>query len=184
MKYKIISLIIFMCTIANVFAEEAETAVHHEPSILDLKYPVLNFVVLVAFVIWKAKKPIEDMFNKNAENIKGLMESAEKQSKDAATKLEAFEHKIKNIDSELVKITNEYETDVVNFAKLQKEEAQTTAARMKKDIASKLEGEKNEMSDSLEHEVLQSVIAKTQVAISANNDLKKKATNNLIMGIK
>lgn len=181
MKYSFYTLSIFLLAITNSFAEEAA---HHEPSIMDLKYPFINFAVLVGFIIYKAKKPLSEMFTKKAEDIKSLMESAEKQSKDANQKLQELESKIKNIDSELVKISSDYDKDAATFAKLQSEETETTIARMKRDIEGKLSGEKNELVEQLSHEMLDLVVKNTQKTIGSNLELKNKATTNIIAGMK
>ena len=64
----------------------AEEAVHHEASILDLKYPFINFIILMA-ILSKVVKPLREKFNKQAEEVKSFMESAAKNSKDAEEKL-------------------------------------------------------------------------------------------------
>ena len=183
MKYKLTLLLTSLMSFGTALANEAEGA-HHEPSILDLKYPALNFVILVGFIVYKAKGPLAEMFNKKSEDVKSLMDSAAKQAKDANQKLQELETKIKNLDSESVKISSDYEKDAVNFAKLQSEETATTIARMKRDIESKLEGEKNELNDSLSHDLLSQVVAKTQNAIGTSAELKNKATTNIIAGMK
>ena len=183
MKIKLFFISFFILSFANVIAEEQEIA-HQEPSIFDLKYPVLNFVVLVAFLVWKLKKPMADMFNKNAENVKSLMESAEKQSKDANAKLVELENKMKNIQADLTKINTDYESDIVSFGTTLKEETETTIARMKRDVDNKIEGENKELMDGLSHEVLNLVVSNAQSSIKTNTDLKNKATNNIILGLK
>lgn len=183
MKVKLVTLSLLLLNLTVAFAEEHEAA-HHEPSIWDLKYPALNFVILVGFMVWKLKKPLADMFDKKADDVKTLMESAEKQSKDANQKLQELESKIKNIDSELVKINGDYESDVVSFAKNQSTDTQTVIARMRRDVESKLEGEKKELNDELKHDVLNLVVAKTKNTIGSNTELKTKATNNILVGLK
>jgi F0F1-type ATP synthase membrane subunit b/b' len=181
-KYRINYIVFISLIFTNAIANEA--AAEHEATIWDLKYPVLNAVIFFGFMIWKLKKPLSDMFTKKSEDIKSLMNSAEKQSKDAAEKLNTYEQKIKNLSSELVKISTEYDSDVTNFAKNQSEETQTTITRMKRDVANKLEGEMKELSEGLSSDLLDLVVAKAQNSIGTNADLKKKATNNLVLGIK
>ena len=177
-KYSVLCSNLLSVAIAN------EEAVHHEPSIFDLKYSTLNFIVLFGFLGWKLKKPLSEMFNKKSEDIKTLMTSAEKQSKDAEERLKTFNTKIKNIDSEIVQINTEYETDTVSFARVQQEETQTTIARMKRDLQSKLEGEKKEMIDDLNHEMISKVIAKAKNEIGTNAEHRKNATQKIITELK
>ena len=157
----------------------AEEAAHHEASILDLKYPFINFIILLA-ILSKVVKPLREKFNKQADDVKSFMESAAKNSKDAEEKLNLYKNKIKNLDSELIKITTEYETDAAQFAKLQGEETQTTIARMKRDLESKIDGEKKELLDQLNHDLLDKVVSSTQATIKNNKDYQVKATNKIV----
>ena len=71
LKYSVLGSCLISIAVAS------EEAAHHGPSIFDLKYPALNFVVLFGFLIWKLKKPMSDMFAKKSEDVKSLMNSAE-----------------------------------------------------------------------------------------------------------
>ena len=119
----------------------AEEAAHHEATIWDLKYPFVNFIILLA-ILSKVVKPLREKFNKQADDVKSFMDSAARNNKDAEEKLNLFKQKIKNLDSELIKITTEYESDAAQFAKNQSEETQTTIARMKRDLENKIDGDK------------------------------------------
>ena len=184
MKVKFLLLIASVLSFATAFAEEAAEGAHHEPSIMDLKYPFINFVVLVGFCVWKFRKPLSEMFDKKSAEVKSKMESADKQSKDANAKLAELESKLKNIDAETTKISNDYATDIASFSKNIATETETTMARMRRDVDNKLAGEKKELMDGLSHELLDLVVNKTQTTIKSNNDLKSKATNNIFAGIK
>lgn len=157
----------------------AEEAAHHEPSIFDLKYPLVNFIILLA-ILSKVVKPMREKFNKNASDVKSLMDSAAKNNKDAEEKLTKFQSKIKNLDSELIKITTDYESEATLFAKNQREETQTTIARMKRDLENKLDGERKEMIDELNHDLINKVIMGAQATIKSNKDFQIKATQKIV----
>ncbi len=180
----LINLSILMTSIMSMAMAEEHAAEHHaEPSVFDLKYSALNFVILFGFLGWKLKKPLSEMFNKKADEVKSMMNSAAEQSKDAQEKLNTFHTKMKNIDSELVKISAEYDTDTVSFAKNLHEETQMAIARMKRDLQSKLEGEKKEMIDEMNHEMVSGLIAKTKNDIANNADKRKSTTSKLMTGL-
>jgi F-type H+-transporting ATPase subunit b len=181
-KYKISTFLFLIFSAFNALANEHES--HHEVSVLDLKYPVLNFVLLFGFIIWKGKAPLSAMFDKNSDSVKSQMDSAEKQSKDANEKLNSLENKMKNIDTELVKITGDYNEDVAVFTKTTGEETNTTLARMKRDVENKIDGEKKELADQLNHDLLNLVVGKAQGKIGANRDLKTQATSKIVAGMK
>jgi F0F1-type ATP synthase membrane subunit b/b' len=179
-KYSILCSSLFSAVVA--LAEEE--AVHHEPSIFDLKYSTLNFIVLFGFLGWKLKKPMSSMFDKKSDDIKTLMSSAEKQNKDAEERLNQFHSKIKNIESEVIKINSEYETDAISFAKMHQDETQTSIARMQRDVQNKLESEKKEMLDVLNHEMVSQVVASAKMNIEKNSELKKNATLKIMTELK
>lgn len=162
---------------ASVFAAGGA---HHEPSITDLMYPAINFAVLVGFVVWKFKTPLSEMFTKKASDIQSLMNSAAQKNRDAEEKLKTLQSKMANLGSEVNKIQKDYENDVVTFASTQANETQATISRAKRDVENKLEGEKNELVEKLNIELLDSVIAKTQQTINANADMKNRATSKIV----
>jgi F0F1-type ATP synthase membrane subunit b/b' len=177
MKAIAIYSFMFIAFSATAFAEEA---IHSEPSIKELMYPAINFFVLVAFLVWKLKKPTIEMFNKKADDVQSLMFSAAQKNKDAEEKLKVLQGKLSNLPAELSKIKKDYEHDVVAFTEAQSVETQSTIVRTKKDLEHKLDGEKNEMVETLNEDLLKSVIAITQQTINGSSDMKKRATSNIV----
>lgn len=108
------------------------------------------------------------------------MDSAAKSSRDAEERLNNFQSKIKNLDSELVKITTDYESEAAQFAKNQSEETQTTISRMKRDLENKLDGERKELIDELNHDLVNKVVSSTQATIKGNKDFQSKATQKIV----
>ena len=131
-------------------------------------------------VLSKVIKPLRSKFNKEYDDVKSLMESAAKNDKDAHDRLNTFKSKIKNLDSEIVKITTDYESDVAQFAKDQRDETQTTITRMKRDMENKLEGETKELIDILNHDLINKVVSNTETTIKKSKDLQYKATHKIV----
>ncbi|MBC7714505.1 MAG: hypothetical protein H7177_14260 [Rhizobacter sp.] len=177
MKAKALYSFMFLAFAATAFAEEAA---HAEPSIKELIYPAINFIVLVGFLVWKLKKPMNEMFNKKATDVETLMASAAQKNKDAEARLQALSVKMANLPVELSNIKKDYEHDVAAFTQSQGQETQSTITRTQKDLESKLDGEKNELVLTLNEDLLSSVIAKTQQTINASGDMKKRATSNIV----
>lgn len=168
----------FIALMGTVVA--AESGAHHEPSLKDLMYPAINFAVLAAFLIWKLKTPMTEMFNKKAEDIQSLMNSAAQKNKDAEARLKTLQAKMANLGAELAQIQKDYESDVVTFTQTQAIETQATIARTQRDFENKLDGEKNELVEKLNEDLLNSVIAKTQQTINGNSDMKTRATSKIV----
>lgn len=180
MKACVYSFMMFLLAspISTVVAES--TGAHHEPSIADLLYPTVNFVLLVAFLVWKLKKPMIDMFNKKSDDVKTLMNSAAVKNKDAEARLKMLQSKISNLDYEIIKIKADYDKDVDAFMANQANETQATIARTKKDLEQRLEGEKKDLVEKLNEELLTQVIAKTKQTINGNSDFKNRATSKIV----
>jgi F0F1-type ATP synthase membrane subunit b/b' len=112
------------------------------------------------------------------------MNSAAQKNKDAEERLKTLTAKMANLNAELAKIQSDYESDVASFTAATSAETQATIARTQRDLVSKLEGEKNELVEKLNEELLNNVIAKTQQTISGNSDMKKRATTNIVSGLR
>ncbi|MBY0413425.1 MAG: hypothetical protein K2Q18_04640 [Bdellovibrionales bacterium] len=179
MKARALYSFMFVALVSGA-AFAAESGAHHEPSIKDLLAPTVNFVVLLGFLIWKLKTPTKEMFDKKATEVQSLMNSAAQKNKDAEERLKGLQTKMANLGSELSKIQKDYESDVLNFTKTQSEETQSTITRTKRDFENKLEGEKNDLVEKLNEDLLNSVIAKAQQTISANSDMKNRATSKIV----
>ena len=68
-------LIFGLSLIEGAISAEHGAAAHHG-HVSDLLAPLVNVVVLVGFLVWKLKKPLSDMFTKQAEEISNLLERA------------------------------------------------------------------------------------------------------------
>lgn len=158
----------------------AGNGAHHEPSVKDLMYPAINFTLLVGFAIWKLKGPLKSMFDKQADNIVSMMNSAEERNKDATAKLNALETKLSTLDQEVAKIASDYKLDVTNFAVNQEKERIAIVERTIRDNKNKIEGEQKSLIEELNSDLLDSVIAKTKQTINANASLKATATKNIV----
>lgn len=168
----------FIALTATAFA--AGDGAHHEPSIKDLMYPAINFAVLAGFLVWKLTKPMKEMFNKNASEVESLMNSAAQKNKDAEERLKTLQAKMSNLGSEVTKIQNDYESDVKTFTQTHAEETQASITRTQRDLDKKLEGEKNELVEKLNEDLLNNVIAKTKQTINGNADMKTRATSKIV----
>ena len=158
----------------------AATGAQHEPSIKDLMYPAINFLVLVAGLIYLLKAKTSAMFTKQAADVTSMMSSAAQKNKDAEERLQSLKGKMTNLSSEVTKIQKDYESDVATFTQAQSAETASVITRTKRDFENKLEGEKNELVETLNNDLLNSVIAKTQQTINGSNDMKNRATSKIV----
>lgn len=170
--------------IALTATAHAAGGAHHEPSIKDLMYPAINFIILAGGLIYLLKPKMKVMFDKQAADIQSLMASAAQKNKDAEDKLKNLQAKMSNLPAELSKIQKDYELDVANFITTQSSETQAVIARSKRDYEGKIEGERNELVEKLNEDLLNSVIAKTQQTINGSGDMKKSATSKIVSALR
>lgn len=173
----LLKLISFMLISAPAFAAGSG-------GISDLIAPAVNFIIFFAIIFFAIKGKVVDHFNKLADDVKALMNSAAEKNKDAELKLQSYEQKVKNLAGESEKIKADYEQDFQKFAKTSKEETETTIARIQRDTQNKLLSEKQTLIEELNKELVDSVIAKAKSTLDANADVKKQATNKLIAEVR
>jgi F-type H+-transporting ATPase subunit b len=152
-------------------------------SVADLAWPALNFVILLTGLLYFVKKPMRQMFDKNAEDVSNLFEYADKRDKEAKIKLEMYQKKMENLDGEKAKIVKNAETEAQEYIKKAQEESKAYLERMERDAESRIQHEKETLQNKLTEDLVNEVINKAKSKITSDADLNKKATNKLISQI-
>lgn len=155
----------------------------HGGSVTDLMYPTFNFFILFIGLIFALKKPLKEMFDKNAEDVQNLYEYAEKKDKEANIKLEMFQKKMNNLEAEKNKIVQNAEKEATDFVARSEQESKEYLQRLERDSNSKIEHEKKALENRLKEDLVSEVIRKTKSKITEDKDLNKKATNKLVSQI-
>ena len=154
-----------------------------EASIKDLLYPVLNFSVFAALIIWKATGPIKRAFEANAKKITELFSIAEKKDKEAEIKYAEYQKKIGEVETECDKILNISDEDGKVYAQNQEKETQAKIARYTKDANIKVMTEKEIAIREVNESLLNDVIAQTKQQLQKNPEQRGKATSKLMSNI-
>lgn len=155
----------------------------HGGSVADLVYPSVNFFILFIGLVFALKKPLREMFNKNAEDVQNLYEYAEKRDKEANIKLEMFQKKMENLEAEKNKIVQNAEKEAQDFLARSEQESKDYLQRLERDSNSKIEHEKKSLENQLKEDLVSEVIRKTKSKITEDKELTKKATSKLISQI-
>lgn len=153
-------------------------------SAADLIAPAVNVAILAGFLVWKLKKPLNDMFTKKSEDITNTLERASLKSKEAQMMLENEQRKISNLASEMKTLNDQSEIDVKTFEANLSRETQDKIQKMKADATTKIAADKKAIMDELNADLLNQVIAKTKTTIKTNKDFQTKASNKLLQGLK
>lgn len=152
-------------------------------SIADLGWPAVNFVILLSGLLYAVKKPLREMFDKNAEDVTNLYEYADKRDKEAKIKLEMYQKKMENLEGEKAKIVKNAEDEAQAFIKRAEQESHEYLQRLERDSESKILHEKKTLEDKLKEDLVSEVIEKAKAKISGDSELNKKATHKLISQI-
>ena len=174
----ILGLLIFGCAQAMAAGKGG-----HDTNVLDLKWPFINFSILLGFLIFKLKKPVKEMFDKNAVVVKETYDYAEGKNKEAEIKLKMYKDKLQNFSATTRKIKGEAEREVRQFEENKVKESGNMVKRLERDAASKIMYEKKLMINNLNHEFLDAVIGQVKTTIGSDKAAQEKATKNLLSEI-
>lgn len=175
---QLLSTILFFGFASAAFA--AGNGGEHHGHVTDLIAPVVNVVVLVGFLVWKLKKPLGDMFTKQAEEISNTLERASLKSKEAEVMLKSQEKKMSNLENEIKEINRATENEIKNFEKTYAREIEEKSFKLKIDATAKIEAERKAITDELHATLLDEVINKAKSTIRGNKDYQAKASSRML----
>jgi F-type H+-transporting ATPase subunit b len=104
-------------------------------------FMVLNFVLLLIILAWKAKPAIEKLAADRHDQIKTALDEAAKLRRQAADKLAEYESRLKDADSEIKKMVEGMRADAEADKARILENAQRQSAQMKKDAEQRIAAE-------------------------------------------
>ncbi|MGD1967947.1 MAG: F0F1 ATP synthase subunit B [Desulfobacterales bacterium] len=134
-------------------------------------YRVMNFVVLLAALIFLLRKPISQALGSRIKTIKEQLESLETQKAEAEKKLEQYNEKLSQLESEADKIIQGY-IQQGNEAKAKIiKEAEATAEKLQLQAKRNIEHEFSKARQELQQEVVEKSL------IQAEEMLKKTITD-------
>lgn len=179
---KLITIIAYALCISSAFAAGSGDGEHHA-SVADLIFPAINAAIFFGFLIFKLKKPVAQMFENNAKEIKEFNDLAEKKSKEAKIKLDMYQEKLSGLDKDVLKIKEETRQDAEKLKAEVSNETKEKIERMNKDAQNKLESEKNAIVKKIYSELVDKVVISAKQEISKDSDKKSKATAKLLSQI-
>lgn len=133
-------------------------------------YRVMNFVVLLAALVFILRKPISQALSSRITGIREQLESLEKQKAEAEKQLAQYNEKLSQLESEAEKIVQGY-IKQGNEAKAKiLKEAEATAEKLQDQARRNIEHEFGRARKELQREVLEKSLLK------AEKTLKKEIT--------
>lgn len=174
---------LFLVLLSLLVSTELLAAGGGTGTIMDLRFPAINFILLFGTLGFILRKPLKEMFDKNAEDVTSLFGLAEEKDKEAQLKLDEYKRKLDNLESEKNKIIAEAEQNADAFSKAHATETDELISRLHSDAKGRVEGESAQMNRNLSATLLDEVINKVKEKVNGDKSLQDKATKKLVSQI-
>lgn len=151
MRSRLTALLVVLLAAAPALAagggEHAETDL-----MMDLGYPAINLVVLLAVLVYFAKKPIQAYFAERRTGIRGDLDSSAQLKKDAEERFSKWQRKLADLERDL----EEIRTTARERAEAEREhilaDARAGAERIRRDASAAIEQEVRRAQAGLQSE--------------------------------
>ena len=121
-------------------------------SLIDLLYPMINLVILLAVLFYFAHKPVQAFFEERRSGIRGELDDAAQLKKDAEENFSKWQRRLADLEREL----EEIRTTARERAETEREHilaaAQESAERVRRDATNAIEREVRRAHDRLRAE--------------------------------
>lgn len=174
--------LLILLTLSDSVLAAGKGAGHGSPS--DLIPSFVNIGILAAILIWKLKKPLKDFFKSKSDSVQTMISSASSKAQEAEAMMAIQKKKNANITEEVSKIEQSSNSFVAEFKTEQEKELAQRILRLKQDATQKIETQKSDLAFELNKKLVNSVIAKTKIAIKNDRGLSDGAADKLLEGIK
>lgn len=169
--------ILFLLLVISGAAQAAGKG-HGSPA--DLMWPAINFVALFGFLIFKLRKPISNMFDRQAKEVQETYEMAEKKDKEAQIKLETYQKKMSGFERERQRVIDDSQKEAEQLAAAIKRETENTIEKLKVDAESKVVHERDQLTKQLNEGLVDEVIKRARQKIGGSKDYQSKVTEKLV----
>lgn len=155
----------------------------HHPGPESLISGFVNLGILVAFLIYKLRKPLQAYLSKRSSDIASVIQRAEMRSKESAMILESQKKKMDSLHSEIEDIEKNTKEEIEKFNLSYSKETFEKIERLKNEAHKKIENEKTIMVNKLNQEIINDVISKSKSIIEKDETLNSKISQNLLKGL-
>ncbi|HMA67978.1 MAG TPA: F0F1 ATP synthase subunit B [Desulfosalsimonadaceae bacterium] len=135
-------------------------------------YRVMNFVVLLAILVYLLRKPASQFLSGRIKGIQDQLEDLEAKKKAAEQKLAEYDQRLSRLSEEAEQIVEQYKKQGEAAREKILQEAEASAAKLEEQAKRTIDHEFNQAKKQLETEVLEKAIAK------AEEKMKKGITDN------
>ena len=153
---------------------------HSNGHATDLFPAFVNVSLIIAFMVWKLKKPFTEYFNKKSKNISEVLERASIKAKEAEMMMKMQKEKNDNLKKEIDSINKDLSDMTHKYKSNYEQEVIARVNQLKKDATSRVEAEKRELFNELNGILITEVISKSKDKIKNDPNLNTKATQAMI----
>lgn len=182
-------ILVILSLLISVSVEASSGGGHHGPTTWEeflpsLFWPSFNVVLLGAALYWKLKEPIRNFFKNKSQNISEIMERANLKAKEAEMMMQIQRKKLDGMEDEIKKIHSDVNSEVEIFKEAYIKDVDNRIEKLKVDASSKIQAEKNQLTNQLNEMLLNEVIEKAKTTIKSNKDLGQDATSKILEGLR
>lgn len=143
----------------------------------------VNFLVLIAGLIYLVKDKATTFFRSKSENILEMMNRAASKAKEAQSMMEIQQKKISGVHDEINAMKKDQEQILKEFEENYKADVEQRIVKLKEDAAQKIEAEKAELLNELNANLLDLVISNTKKKIKSDSSLAQTTSSNIVKGL-
>lgn len=157
------------------------SASHHgEPGLISLLPQSVNFSVLLAFLIWKLKKPLHDYFVELRNSTKDLHQKALSESEQANKVLEDAKHKKENLEKAKGQFSQEQEHFFQEYKKSVERSFVEKNHKLRQDLDLRLVNLREQLLKGIHEEFVNSIVDKVSEEVQGDPSSSKKLTTVLM----
>lgn len=149
----------------------------------DLALPGINFVILFSFLVYKLRKPLSEMFDKNSDDVKQLYRVAKERDREAQIRLDMYQEKVNNMENERTNIIRRREQEAKELERRQISETDALIKKMEQETENKIKFGEMQIEARLYRSIVEKVIAKTQQDIGKDAQSERRTTDFLLSRI-
>ena len=156
--------------VALLAALPAYAAGEAPPGPMDLVWKGINLVVLLAIIVYFARKPVAGFFRNTASREKELYDSAKRESEEMAAELDAQKQKIAGLERELERMVEAAKADAVEERRLMTEHAEAQAERIRTQARNQVEQELGKATNELRAQLADEAVKLAEELIRSRLD--------------
>jgi len=171
MKHIVICFLAVAVSISNVFAAETE---HGHPSILDLKFNIINFIIYSFLIIKYVLPKLRSHFSETKEKVTAGLKASKLKLDAANDRLNQSQKQLDFLNSKLNEIELNTTRDLENFKERNTRETKEKMELLAIELSSRLQTEKLNFFKRLNNETAEKLISLSKEKVKKEQAVGQK----------